>query len=464
MKRKPWIKRAAAIGLVACSLLLSSCDGGKQPGTSPTPTGGQSQDQLLSFVAADKSNWDKEINIGDYSYTLAVNFKDGGSLELTATCTGAAQVQQQQQGGPGIPGVNNSQGESEPTPAPTEMTATEKAAQNFTKTGSWELEAGYGYTVTIDGYTTKTNYDKASARHIFYAEIKNGGASSGLVQFQGKDTGFRSGIAADYQDFELRDAAYIFEEVDTSGNNNPNATHLYLEKDGSANALTYQGSTPTYKRGSWTENADKSLTVTINGENTGVDYCDIPGKEGYRVTYNSSTMYATVSGAAANYTDADFNGATLKTLQCAEGDYTIQLTEKGFAVVYKNGESDTTGKYTQSGDTLTIVLDGDTFVSQGNSITVEMPAAGSGGSSGGDPETRTFALDGSVPQGGGAPEGGAPAGGDGGSAGNPEGGDGGSAGNPEGGAPEGGAPEGGDGGSAGNPEGGDGGSAGAPQG
>lgn len=399
MKSRISVKRMAAAGLAVCAMLLSAC-GSSGSGTSPTSTP-EAQDQVLSFVAADKSNWDKAVNIGEYAYTLAVNFCQDGTVELAATCTGRAQAEAQR-GGPGGgfggPGAES----AEPTPTPAELTDAEKAAQNFTKSGSWEYETGYGYNVTIDGYATKTNYDKASARQIFYAEISNGSAVSGLIQFQGKDTKFRSEIAADYEDFEIRDAAYIFEAVDTGTNNNPNSTHLYLEKDGSANSLTYQGSSPTYSRGSWTENADKSLTVSIGGTAYDVDYCDVSGREGYRVTYNSSTMYASVSGAEISYTPQDFNGATVLTLQCAEGDYTIDLTEKGFAVVSKNGEAQSTGKYTQENGTYTITLSGTSYVSEGNSITVEFAKPrqmfGPPGASN-DPDVCTFALN-SAPENG----------------------------------------------------------------
>ena len=180
-----------------------------------------------------------------------------------------------------------------------------------------------------------------------------------------------------------------------------------LEKDGSANSLTYQGSSPTYKRGSWKENADKSLTLTMDGKDYTADYCDVSGKEGYRITYNSDTMYASVSGAEISYTDEDFNGKTVMTLQCAEQDYTVALTEKGFAVVMKDGQVDSTGKYTEQDGVYTIVLGDDTFVSENGTITLEFADNSQMASSGGgDPETRTFALDGSVPAASEAPAGG----------------------------------------------------------
>lgn len=406
MKKNTGIPRAAVAGLALCAVLLTGCT--KSPsGTETTPTASSSTSQSdgnLSFVAADKSNWDKEVAIGDYQYTLAVNFAKDGTLTLTGTCTGRKQAEAQR-GGPG--GSGNSDEETTEATTQPELTDSEKAALNFTLTGTWTYDTGYGYTVTIGDYTTKTDYDKASARQVFYAQITANGATSDLIQFQGKDTAFRKEIAADYEDFEIRDAAFVFEYVQTSSNNNPNSTHLYLEKDGSANALTYQGSSPTYKRGSWKENADKSLTLTMDGKDYTADYCDVSGKEGYRITYNSDTMYASVSGAEISYTDEDFNGKTVMTLQCAEQDYTVALTEKGFAVVMKDGQVDSTGKYTEQDGVYTIVLGDDTFVSENGTITLEFADNSQMASSGGgDPETRTFALDGSVPAASEAPAGG----------------------------------------------------------
>ena len=96
------------------------------------------------------------------------------------------------------------------------------------------------------------------------------------------------------------------------------------------------------------------------------------------------------------------------TLQCAEQDYTVALTEKGFAVVMKDGQVDSTGKYTEQDGVYTIVLGDDTFVSENGTITLEFADNSQMASSGGeDPETRTFALDGSVPA---AAQPGAPAG------------------------------------------------------
>ncbi len=396
IKRAGWI----LFLMLCCAVLLTACGGDTaQPKVTETPA--KAAAPVLTFVAADKTNWDKEITIGDYAYTLAVNLEDGGKLTLVATCTGLPAA------GGESGGSGGSGGESaEPTEEPVVLTDEQKAAQNFTQTGTWTYEKGYGYTVTINGYTTKTSYDKASARQQFYAVITNNGAPSGLTEFQAKDVAFRSEMAADYADYEVRDAQYIFSGTGSTATGNASSTKVYLEKDGVANSIVQSGSSPTYTRGTWTENADKSLSINLSGAYS-ADYCDVAGKEGYRLTYNNQTMY---SNTAVTYEDVDFDGATLKTLYCAEQDYTVNLTEKGFAVIYKNGEKNTTAKYTEDGDNITIVLDGTPYTSADGTITLSIKSSSGNNSSGNnDPDNRTFNLDGTVPE---AAEAAAPAGDD----------------------------------------------------
>ena len=387
------MKRMLALILAICMVLLAGCTGGEEP---TTPTEPQGEAAKVTFVVADKTNWDKEVTLNGYAYTLNVNILDGGKLELVGTCTGRPQAQAGGQQG-GSPGGQETE-ETDPPATEAPMTDAEKAVKNFTKTGTWTYEAGYGYTITIDGYTTKTNWDKASGRHYFYAEINHDGASTGLIQFQGKDSGFRKEVAADYEDFEVRDAKVIFSASGNTATGNASTTNLYLEKDGSANSVVQSGSSTTYTRGTWVENANKSITLTIGGSEYIAAYCDVPGKEGYRITYSSNTMYYTLSGAEVQYTDEDFNGKVIATLQCAEQDYTLELTEKGFAVLKENGAVSSTGSYTKDGEVYTVNVAGGTYVSEGNTITVSYEKQGN--SSNTTTVTRTFNLDGTVPEGG----------------------------------------------------------------
>lgn len=368
------IKRCIALACMAvcCIVLLAACGGGAENTSAGTASG---SDDALTFVAADKTNWDKAVSIGDYAYNIAAVLNDDGTVTMTATCAG--------EGASGEPeeGVDYS-------------------ANSFIKTGTWIKEEGYGYTVTIDGYTAKTDYDKASARQYIYMEIENGGETSGLVQLQAKDVAFRDEMADDYEDFEIRDAQYIFTASGTSGNGNATQTKVYLEKDGSANAIVQQGSSPTYTRGAWTENADKTLTVTLGSE-LSADYCDEPGREGYRLTYNGSTMYASVSGAEIAYADSDFDGETVRTLSCPERDYTVELTEKGVVSVFdSSGSKAASGRWTEEDGVLTITLGGNTFVSDDEgSITLQFTVtSGMGPFASSEPAERAFPADGSVPE------------------------------------------------------------------
>ena len=357
---------------VCCIALLAACGGGAKS-SSPAPQGGSAP---LVFVAADQTNWDKALGIGEYSYYIALVLNDDGTAVLNATCAG--------KGATGEPDSRE-----------------DFSAENFTKSGTWTKEEGYGYEITVDGYTTKTDYDKASARQYIYIVINNGDATSGLVQLMAKDTSFRTEIAEDYDIFEARDAQLAFSANGNSGNGNATETKVYLEKDGTANARVQMGASPSYNRGSWSENADKTLTVTLGGAAYTADYCDIAGKEGYRLTYNGNTMYASVSGAAVDYTDKDFDGETVRTLSCGERDYTVQLTDKGIAGIYNSsGSRVATGRYTEEGGVLTIVMNGSTFVSDGDgNITVQFTVSSGGFGPFGGTSTveRSFPIDGSLP-------------------------------------------------------------------
>ena len=356
---------------LCCILLLAACGGGGDKSGAPAGQG----NAPLVFVAADQSNWDKALGIGEYSYYIALVLNDDGTAALNATCAGAGAT-----------------GEPE--------SREDFSANDFSKSGTWTKEEGYGYEITVDGYTTKTDYDRASARQYVYIVINNGDATSGLVQLMAKDTSFRTEIAEDYDIFEARDAYLTFSANGNSGNGNATQTKVYLEKDGTANAVVQMGASPSYTRGTWSENADKSLTVDLNGAKI-ASYCGDSGREGYRLTYNGSTMYASVSGAEIAYTDEDFDGKTVRTLSCGERDYTVELTEKGTAkIVNASGASVAVGTYTQTGDTLTVVIDGVAYVSDGDgNITLSFTVVSSGGGPFGRSTTyeRSFPIDGSLP-------------------------------------------------------------------
>ena len=382
------------LGLILTLALLAAC--GTNPDTpatnKPADNGNQNTgDTVLSFVAADKTDWDMEVAIDGLNYKFVVDLNADNTVSVKATCTGRVQASTgNNMGGSGA------QEETQPAETEAPLTEAEMRAKDFTVDGTWTYEKGYGYTITLPNGTVKTDFDKASSRTYFYAEIEKDGVKSPLTQFQAKDSNFRKEIAADYEDFEIRDAEYIF-EITVQQNNNPNSTHLYLEKDGTANSLVYQGSSPTYKRGAWNiDPEDNLLTVYIEDEMIKGDYCDISGKEGWRIKYNSNTMY---SREDVEYTDEDFEGPVVKELPGATGA-TLQLTEKGFAKLV-DGEDVYTGKYVEENGVMTITIDGHECVSENGSIVVAIEKSSGSGGSGGSTETveYTFNLDGSVPEG-----------------------------------------------------------------
>ena len=373
MKRGSLLALLLVLCLAFC--MLAGCGEGTKSPAAASETAKPAGNAPLVFVGADKTNWDKALGIGDYAYNIALILNDDGTVTMNATCAGA--------GASGEPESNEDFSE-----------------HDFTQTGSWTKEEGYGYTVTLGDYTTKTDYDKASARQYMYFEIKNGDDTSGLVQLLAKDTGFRTEIAEDYDIFEVRDAKLVFVANGTAGNGNATQTHLYLEEDGTANALVQQGSSPSYSRGDWTENEDKSITVNLGANSYTADYCDAEGREGYRIIYNGSTMYATLSGDPADYVDQDFDGETLRTLSCGERDYTVNLTEKGIAGVFNSsGARVASGKYTEDDGVLTVDIGGNTIVSEDGIITLQFSVAGGRGPFGGTTTVeRSFPIDGSVPE------------------------------------------------------------------
>ena len=377
------------VALVLCAVMLTACDEGstaetKKP-SSNNSSSTKTDDAVLHFVAADKTDWDMEVTIGDYNYTLAIDLKSDNTLTVAATCTGRYEANA---GGNNMGGS----GATEETQAPAEtqapMTDADKQAQNFSYEGTWTYEKGYGYTLTFPNGTVKTDFDKAASRQYFYTEIVKDDLKSDLVQFQAKDSNFRKEIAADYVEFEERDAEYIFSVV-VIGNNNPNSTHLYLEKDGVANSLTYSGSSPTYKRGMWNiDPEDNLLTVYIEDAMYKGDYCDIAGKEGWRLRYNSNTMY---SRDDVEYTAEDFEGKVTAEIKSEDGSYTLKLTEKGFAVVVDGDGNEIAGKYTGEADAMVVTLDGVEYKAADGKITISFEKS-SGSGSGTETVEATFPL------------------------------------------------------------------------
>ena len=414
------MKRTLAVFLVVCMILLAGCNQTPPVNTDP---GNVEKSHNLNFVIVDDTNLDKEITLGDYKYTIAINLKEDGSLEVVGTCTGRVETQAGGQQGGQQGGSGGGQEETEPTDPPETippLTAAEKEALKFTQTGTWAYEKGYGYTITIGDQTTKTHYDKASARQCFFIELVHQGVSTGLLEFQAKDTSFRGDMAADYVRWEDREAQIYFYYANTNTGNNPNSTRLWVLPNGQAASLVYSGSSYTYKRGTWTQEANGNVNINIGGSVTTCYYCSETGKEGYRVSYNNQTIY---SRTDVEYTLADFDGVVVKSLKCSEGDITLDLTSKGYAVLMQGQTSKASGTYTEANGVLTVVVAGQTYVSEGNIIAMNVTISSTNecGCESQETVNRTFYLDGNVPEGGGQ-QGGQPGGQQGGQPGGDQGG------------------------------------------
>ena len=148
--------------------LLAGCGPADDPDDTDAP--------VLNFVATDSTNWDASVSIAEKAYNLSMDLNADNTLTLLGTCTGEAQ----QGGGPGDSGGSDSggseEGGEEETPgggedtpggggAPFSVTAsapadagedeeggetTDFSAYNFTISGTWSEETGWGYTLNMD--------------------------------------------------------------------------------------------------------------------------------------------------------------------------------------------------------------------------------------------------------------------------------------------------------------------------
>ena len=104
------------------------------------------------------------------------------------------------------------------------------AKYNWSVTGTYKLEKGYGYTISFndEGKTViHTDFDKTEGRHEFYYNVKIGEESQTL-KFQAKDPTFKDSLAKDYKKWDERDSKYIFYAKATGNNNSVATAYMYL--------------------------------------------------------------------------------------------------------------------------------------------------------------------------------------------------------------------------------------------
>lgn len=72
--------------LLACSMsMMTGCGGTDDAGKGAKDNTKQEQqqnDNVLTFVAADKTNWDKEVALGGYGFKLALHLNEDNMLTL----------------------------------------------------------------------------------------------------------------------------------------------------------------------------------------------------------------------------------------------------------------------------------------------------------------------------------------------------------------------------------------------
>ena len=144
------------------------------------------------------------------------------------------------------------------------------ASHNWSLTGKWKLDEGYGYVITLDD-ANKTeihaDFDKIQGRHQFYYTVEIENVKSTIL-FQAKDPTFKDRLAKDYKSWDERDSKYIYYAKATGNNNSVATAYLYLHKDGSGviNAPKSGSADRTSTFGlTWTEN-NGIITLVQDGK------------------------------------------------------------------------------------------------------------------------------------------------------------------------------------------------------
>ena len=167
---------------------------------------------------------------------------------------------------------------------------------NYTKSGTWSEEEGYGYIFVLDGETIHVNYDVYQSAHYFYyaptatidgKEVK----AASAVRMSAMDVSYQQKLAADYEIYEARTCTYHFYGGADSVGGNLNVTDLYLLPGGVAVDMTGRDSV-SYSQGTWSE-ANGVITVKFGegeDEETYTSEKSTAG-DGYRIDFGSYFIY-----------------------------------------------------------------------------------------------------------------------------------------------------------------------------
>ncbi len=319
---KSFVKKTllASLTLFASAGLLVACGGGEEEPSEST--------DVLNFVAVSTSGWDVDTTVGTHTYKFALNLKQDQTLEFKAVCTGEAQ-QGGQGGFPGGPGgggfpgfgaykgsVNANaeapvDGEGEGEGEAEEETPVDYSEFDFSYTGTWSEETGYGYIINYNNKTIHVDYIKNQGRHQFY-DIVSTDEGNATVWFQARDSEYRSKLASDYKVWDERDSTYIFTGTTTGNNGSIAFAYLYCHSDGSVVFNTASGADRKITLGLTWSLSNIVLSI-VDGDTTyTADNSINTAHPGYRLNYSSIAFFCSTSSSVTweEMTHGDFDGAT----------------------------------------------------------------------------------------------------------------------------------------------------------
>ena len=250
------------------------------------------------------------------------------------------------------------------------------AKYNWSVTGTYTLEKGYGYVINFNDASKTvihTDFDKTEGRHEFYYNVKIGEESQTL-KFQAKDPTFKDTLAKDYKKWDERDSKYIFYAKATGNNNSVATAYMYLHNsDGSVVVNTPNGANRSLSFGMTWEEKDGVITVKDGDTAYVADKSVNAEHPGHRLVYGGNTYYCSLNSEFKwkKFTTADFEGANTHEFV---GSYTtsgpdggvkevnLNCVEDGKAKLYLGSSTPSfVGTWTKdASNKLTIELDGKT--------------------------------------------------------------------------------------------------------
>lgn len=325
--------------------------------------GSSTPSTLLAFKAVTTSGTSREtdatITIGTGTYKFEIDLISDKTLTFGAFYQGEVQ----QQGSGGGPGPSFAEIPSSSLTAE-ESSSLRDSSKDFSYTGSWVLEAGYGYALSIDDAKSSiihTDYLKAQIRHDFYYNVTVG-ETSAYVHFQAQDADFKDTLAMDYKTYPERNATYVF----SAGTSN-----LFLEKDKTVVTAAYTGVNRalTYSGDVWVMDGN-DLSITGTNSTVKADASINSAHPGYRFIYNDVCYYCSTNASVANSSlvGSDFDGEALYTFSgnysyssgptSGSGSGRLECTKIGKAVVSIDDSPKLAGTYTFAAEVFTLTFPG----------------------------------------------------------------------------------------------------------